>query len=467
MVSEQQTQIQQVIAVLRRDPSEGDEHFTDRVEELVGLCEAAGGEVKARIVQTRARVDGALYLGSGKIEEVRMAVEAQDADVVVFDAELSPGQVRNLEGRLPCRVIDRTQLILDIFAQRARSREGMLQVEIAQLQYLLPRLTGRGVELSRLGGGIGTRGPGESKLEMDRRRIRERISHLRERLKGLESRRDVQRNRRARSTPAVALVGYTNAGKTTLLKRWTEVRGSIPVTSGQNRLFDTLDPLARRVKSGATGEIVVLDTVGFVQNLPHLLVDAFRATLEEATAVDLVVHVVDAVNVTRERMETTYKVLEQLDALNRPVITLFNKADLLPAGTSPPPDVRASASIYASAETGMNIEAFYQLIDEYLGMDTVRLSVVSNNGEIDGLWSQLARMGRIVDVDHDPMAVHLDVERRIADRTRNQLLARYPDLFVQIEQREGESTLTPGSGQASQFMLDPDRESHQEGAQHD
>ncbi|QSO45507.1 GTPase HflX [Alicyclobacillus mengziensis] len=431
--AEREKPTQQVVVVVRRHPSEVDDRFTTRVEELVGLCEAAGGAVAAQVVQTRQTPDAALYIGTGKVEEVRLAVEANDADVVVFDDELSPGQVRNLESRLPCRVIDRTQLILDIFALRARSREGMLQVEIAQLQYLLPRLTGRGAELSRLGGGIGTRGPGESKLEMDRRRIRERISHLRERLKALEGRRSVQRNRRARSTPTVALVGYTNAGKTTLLRRWTQDRGSVPVATGHNRLFDTLDPLARRVKSGATGEIVVLDTVGFVQNLPHLLVDAFRATLEEATAVDLIVHVVDATSTSQEKMATTYKVLEELEALGRPVITLFNKADVLPEGASPPPDVRAFASIYASAETGMNMEAFYQLVDEHLGMDTVRLSVSSEHGDVDGLWSHLARVGRIVTVGEEPTMVQLDVERRVAERTRQQLLGWYPDLTVRIE----------------------------------
>jgi GTPase len=454
----QENRAQQVVVVIRRHPSEVDERFAERVDELVGLCEAAGGEVSTKVVQTRQTPDAALYIGTGKVEEVRMAVEANDAGVVVFDAELSPGQVRNLESHLPCRVIDRTQLILDIFALRARSREGMLQVEIAQLQYLLPRLTGRGAELSRLGGGIGTRGPGESKLEMDRRRIRERISHLRERLRGLEGRRTVQRNRRARSTPAVALVGYTNAGKTTLLRRWTQDRGSVPVAAGNNRLFDTLDPLARRVKSGATGEIVVLDTVGFVQNLPHLLVDAFRATLEEATVVDLIIHVVDATNTSPEKMATTYKVLEEVEALGRPVITLYNKADLLPEGTSPPPDVRASSSIYASAETGMNMEAFYRLVDEHLGMDTVRLSVSSENGDVDGLWSQLARVGRIVAVGaEESMTVQLDVERRVAERTRQQLLGAYPDLTVHIESRRtnGHVADAPTLGRAAQDSAPP------------
>jgi GTP-binding protein HflX len=205
--------VQKVILACRRHPGEREDAFHGRLEELVGLCEAAGGQVVQTFVQTRPDVDPGLYLGSGKVAEIAAAVDELEADVVVFDGELSPGQIRNLEGRIGCRVIDRTQLILDIFALRARSREGRLQVEIAQLQYLLPRLTGRGAELSRLGGGIGTRGPGETKLETDRRRIRQRIDHLRQELKLLHKTRSTQRARRAKSVPVVALVGYTNAGK--------------------------------------------------------------------------------------------------------------------------------------------------------------------------------------------------------------------------------------------------------------
>lgn len=434
---------QRVILVLRRGVSEDDARYQERVDELIGLCEAADGEVLAVFSQTRPTIDAALYIGSGKVAEVGQAAEAHSADVVVFDNELSPGQIRNLEHRLPCRVIDRTQLILDIFARRARSREGMLQVEIAQLQYLLPRLTGRGVELSRLGGGIGTRGPGETKLEMDRRRIRSRVRHLRELLKAVEGRRQVQRNRRARRTPSVAIVGYTNAGKTTLLGRWTRDKGLGDTSdAGHDRLFDTLDPLARRVKSGATGELVILDTVGFVQNLPHLLVDAFRATLEEATAVDLIIHVVDATNATRERMETTYEVLRQVDALSRPVITFYNKCDLIPDLPMPPPDIKAVTSIYGSAETGLNMDRLYRAIDEHLGMDTVHL-MISSDGQTEGtLWNELSRMGRIVDVDPNEageMAVQLAVERRVADRTMQQLLALHPELRVQIVGRLSET----------------------------
>lgn len=443
--------LQDVVVVLRRLSAETDDTFQERLDELIGLCEAAGGRVIAHVSQARDTIDRALYIGSGKVIEVAELALANDAQVIVFDNELSPGQIRNLEQQLPCRVIDRTQLILDIFALRARSREGMLQIEIAQLQYLLPRLTGRGVELSRLGGGIGTRGPGETKLEMDRRHIRERIRHLRERLKELEGRREVQRNRRSRSTPSVALVGYTNAGKTTLLQRWTADRGvTNGVEGGNSRLFDTLDPLARRVKSGATGELVILDTVGFVQNLPHLLVNSFRATLEEVTAVDLIIHVVDATHATQERLDTTYSVLREVDALGRPIVTFFNKSDVPMAASTPPPDVHAVASVYGSAMRGINMQALYQLVDELLGMDSVQLLVSSDLAESPELWQQLSRLGRVADVRQENagrLVVRLEVERRVAERTRNQLLADYPHLTVQIlvsNESEADSLTTAG-----------------------
>ncbi|MCL6453754.1 MAG: GTPase HflX [Alicyclobacillus sp.] len=430
--------LQGIVAVLRRTPDEGDDAFTERTAELIGLCEAAGAAVQRVVTQTRATADRTFYVGSGKVAEIGQAVEATGADVAVFDTELSPGQIRNLERELPCRVLDRTQLILDIFAQRARSREGMLQVEIAQLQYLLPRLTGKGVELSRLGGGIGTRGPGETKLEMDRRRIRERIGHLRAQLAELERRRAVQRGRRRRTTPTVALVGYTNAGKTTLLQRWTDDRGVRgTVEAGRDRLFDTLDPLARRVKSGATGELVVLDTVGFVQNLPHLLVDAFRATLEEAASVDLIVHVVDASHVTKERMETTYQVLGEIGALDRPVLTFYNKADLVDAAALPAPDVQAAASLYGSAQTGTGMDALYQAVDERLGMDRVSLWLSTRHALDAEVWSQLAKFGQVASAtssEDGATQIELRLERRIVERVRAWLGAQFPDVRVEADE---------------------------------
>jgi GTP-binding protein HflX len=386
--------VQKVILACRRHPGEREDAFHGRLEELVGLCEAAGGEVVQTFVQTRPDVDPGLYLGSGKVAEIAAAVDEFEADVVVFDRELSPGQVRNLEGRIGCRVIDRTQLILDIFALRARSREGRLQVEIAQLQYLLPRLTGRGAELSRLGGGIGTRGPGETKLETDRRRIRQRIDHLRQELKLLQKTRSTQRARRAKSVPVVALVGYTNAGKSTLLSRWTLDRGSKVEERGHDRLFDTLDPLARRVRCGSGEEMVLLDTVGFVQDLPHLLVEAFRATLEEVRAADLIVHVVDASTPTETRLTTTYQVLSEIGALDKPVITFFNKMDM--AAVEPPPDLRAVLSIYGSAATGANVAVLYDAVERQLGLDDVQLVV---RGPAETVFSaEVAARSRVLDV---------------------------------------------------------------------
>ncbi|GMA48876.1 hypothetical protein GCM10025857_02330 [Alicyclobacillus contaminans] len=323
-----------IVLACRRSPQETDEQFITRRDECIGLCEAAGAAVVAVFQQTRSSIDGAWYLGSGKISEMARYIEEHEVELAVFDGELSPGQVRNLEHHLGCRVLDRTQLILDIFALRAKSREGRLQVEIAQLQYLLPRLTGRGAEMSRLGGGIGTRGPGETKLEMDRRRIRQRIQHLRQALAHVRAHRETARRQRAKSVPVVALVGYTNAGKSTVMRRWLTDCGGTSVEAGNDRLFDTLDPLARRVQVGSTGQAVLLDTVGFVQNLPHLLVESFRATLEEVLAADLVVHVVDGTAATLQRMETTYQVLSEIGALDKPIITLFNKMDAV--GETPP-----------------------------------------------------------------------------------------------------------------------------------
>ncbi|MCL6599505.1 MAG: GTPase HflX [Alicyclobacillus macrosporangiidus] len=409
-------QTTRVVLGVRRLPREPERAFEARVAELMGLCEAAGATVCAVCTQTRERVDAALYLGSGKIGEIRAQVAACGAELVIFDGELSPAQVRNLENRLDCRVLDRTQLILDIFALRARTREGRLQVEIAQLQYLLPRLTGRGVEMSRLGGGIGTRGPGETKLETDRRRIRERIDRLREALADVRRTRRVQRARRNEAVPSVALVGYTNAGKTTLLARWTADRGAGDVPAGRERLFDTLDPIARRVRSSSSGELVLMDTVGFVQDLPHLLVDAFRATLEEVLAADLIVHVVDATGPVETRLETTYRVLGEIGALDKPVLTWFNKMDA--ARWQPAPDPHAAVTLYGSAASGEGVSAMYDAVDRLLALDPVEVHVAGPL-QAQEVWREIARAGAVTDVQElgpgEAEAV-VRVPRRWADR---------------------------------------------------
>ncbi len=260
------------------------------LDELAGLASAAGATIALRVLQERDRPDPATFLGRGKVETLAAACDEADVDLVVFDHELTPAQLRQIESRLEQKVVDRTQLILDIFASRARTREGRLQVELAQLKYLMPRLVGGSDWLSRLGGGIGTRGPGETKLEVDRRKIRQRISHLNSQLEEVRRRRVQLRERRHKaSVPTVALVGYTNAGKTTLFNL---LAGEHAVAS--DALFVTLDPLVRRVKLSDRRELLVSDTVGFIDRLPHTLVAAFRATLEEVVAADLLLHVIDA-----------------------------------------------------------------------------------------------------------------------------------------------------------------------------
>lgn len=413
--------VQNVILALLRGTHESNRDFAARQEELTGLCEAAGGRVLQTYVQERSQPDSATYLGSGKIGEIEQGVMQTDANLVVFGEDLSPGQVRNLEARLNCLVIDRTQLILDIFALRAKTREGRLQVEIAQLQYLMPRLTGRGREMSRLGGGIGTRGPGETKLESDRRRIRGRVSHLRDQLQKIRRQRTVQRDRRREHSLVVALVGYTNAGKTTLLKRWTEDRGGGALEGGNQRLFDTLDPLARRVRAGTQGELVLLDTVGFVSNLPHLLVDAFRATLEEVTAADLLVHVVDASYDPVQALRTTYQVLNEIGAMDKPVITFFNKVDL--TQSLPGPDVHAVQSIFGSALTGDHVDELYRAVEQRLELDPIQLSI---EGDIQSgqLWRDLAKSAKVLDskpISETRMQLLVEVERRFVNRIRDRL----------------------------------------------
>ncbi len=283
--------------------------------------------VAGKVIQKRPAPDPATYIGSGKVEELKEDVYEHDADLVVIDAELTPAQQRNLERRLEIKVIDRTALVLDIFARRAQTKEGRLQVELAQMTYLLPRLTGRGVWLSRLGGGIGTRGPGETKLEVDRRRIRKRITDLNREIAGISRHRSLQRTaRRDAQFPVVALVGYTNAGKSTLLNALTDAGVFV-----EDKLFATLDPTIRKVTLPNHRPVLLVDTVGFISRLPHQLVAAFRATLEEVTEADLLVHVVDASHVDwRDQIAAVNIVLKELDAADKPVVFAANKTDRLP-----------------------------------------------------------------------------------------------------------------------------------------
>src|SRR5688572_26984545 len=294
------------------------------LDELKGLAEAAGASVVLRVLQERPRPDPATFIGSGKVTTLAAACNEADVDVVIFDNELTPAQLRQLEETLERKVVDRTQLILDIFARRAKTREGKWQVELAQLKYLLPRLVGAGVMLSRLGGGIGTRGPGETKLETDRRRIRARIQSVQREIDQVRQRRAQLRERRQKhSVPTVALVGYTNAGKTTLFNRLTNERAD-----ASDALFVTLDPLVRQVRLPDRRELLVSDTVGFIDRLPHALVAAFRAPLEDAAEAELVLHVIDAASPEVERqMAAVRRVLDEVGAADVPLIDVYNKVD--------------------------------------------------------------------------------------------------------------------------------------------
>lgn len=294
------------------------------LDELAELADTAGAEVFGRMIQKRNSPDSATFIGLGKAQDLSMLAQEQDIDMVIFDDELSPAQQRNLEAHTGLKVIDRTALILDIFAQRARTKEGKLQVELAQLKYLLPRLTGQGAALSRLGGGIGTRGPGETKLEVDRRRIRKRINDLEQEINLVHKHRQLHRQSRLSiPLPVVSLVGYTNAGKSTLLNTLTN-----SAVLAEDKLFATLDPTTRKVTLPGGRDILLTDTVGFIQKLPHHLVAAFRATLEEVVEADLLLHVVDVSHpMVAEQNDAVYEVLRHLKAAEKPIITVLNKID--------------------------------------------------------------------------------------------------------------------------------------------
>ncbi|OGX16728.1 MAG: GTPase HflX [Omnitrophica WOR_2 bacterium GWF2_63_9] len=319
-----------VIEFDRRKPGRAHHAWSlsDEASELEELARSAGCEVAGSVPVRRHDPIAGTLIGSGKLEEIHQQVHDTKARVVVFNEELSPAQQRNIEDIVGIKTIDRTQLILDIFAQRAKSQEGKVQVELAQLRYLLPRLVGKGVLLSRLGGGIGTRGPGEQKLEVDRRRIRERISRLNRELVKLGSRREATRQRRKDArVPVVALVGYTNAGKTTLLNRLTGAQ-----SPAEQRLFTTLDPLARRLRLSGDLTVVLTDTVGFLHRLPHHLIEAFTATLEETRDADLLLHVVDASHPQAlEQIEAVEDVLRALQLETKPLVTALNKCDQVTA----------------------------------------------------------------------------------------------------------------------------------------
>lgn len=360
---------------------EAEPNTEESLEELATLADSAGATVLGRLIQARPTMDAATLVGSGKVAEIRQRVEGDEIDTVIFDHELTPTQLRNLERRLEVKVIDRTQLILDIFARRARTREGQLQVELAQLNYLLPRLAGRGTQMSRLGGGIGTRGPGETQLETDRRRIGRRIAKLKSEIERVWATRGVQRSQRqAVPLSTISLVGYTNAGKSTLFNRLTGAG-----VLADAKMFATLDPTVRQIRLPSQRRVLLSDTVGFIRNLPTTLVDAFRATLEEVTAAALLLHVVDVTSPNAaEQTAHVLKVLGEIGAENTPQILVLNKSDRLldPDGARDLETLthrllgetarrNETGAALISGQTGQGLNELLELIDKRLVQDPV------------------------------------------------------------------------------------------------
>ncbi len=343
---------------------EGDD-TCDSLTELGELVQTAGAEVVGTAVQNRENIHPGTYVGTGKLQEIRQMITELHATGIVCDDELSPAQLRNMEEALECKVMDRTLIILDIFAARASTSEGKIQVELAQLRYRLSRLTGLGTSLSRLGGGIGTRGPGEKKLEMDRRLIKARLSQLKRELEEVRQHREITRGQRSRNRVRVAaIVGYTNAGKSTLLNRLTNAD-----VLEEDKLFATLDPTTRNWKLDSGQEILLTDTVGFIRKLPHHLVEAFRSTLEEAKYADFIIHVVDASNPQREKqMHIVYETLQNLGITGKKVITLFNKQDKIMENEDLR-DFQADRTLKISAVTGQGLEELKTVLEEMLRED--------------------------------------------------------------------------------------------------
>jgi GTP-binding protein HflX len=387
------------------------------LDELEGLAEAAGGRVVLRMLQDRPKPDPATFIGAGKVSSLAAACDEADVDVVIFDNELSPAQLRQLEERLERKVIDRTQLILDIFARRARTREGKWQVELAQLKYLLPRLAGSSAALSRLGGGIGTRGPGETKLESDRRRIRVRIQAIQREIEQVRQRRSQLRERRHKqSVPTVALVGYTNAGKTTLFNRLTD-----ETAVASNALFVTLDPLVRRVRLPDNRELLVSDTVGFIDRLPHALVAAFSATLEEVAEADLILHVIDAGSPERDRQVAAVRsVLEEVGASGVPTVAVYNKIDTITMDERRRLREADPSAALIAATIGVGVGELLQMIASRLALDTRRVTITFDSGkEFDR--QQIGRLYRVARVishvaTNGKVVIEADVPRRFIER---------------------------------------------------
>jgi len=414
---------ERVITVGVDSPARSEIEIEDSLDELDALASSAGAQVAGRIQQRLKSVDPRTYVGRGKAAEIRELASQRDATVAIFDEPLSPGQARNLENELKLRVLDRSQLILDIFAQRARTREGKLQVEIAQLSYLQPRLTRQWSHLSRqtggsgAGGRIGTRGPGETQLEVDRRRIRERLSRLKARLRDVERSRSIQRQRRLDVPYAtVALVGYTNSGKSTLMNAMTGAG-----VEAANRPFSTLDPTIRRLQLPGNLQVMLADTVGFIHRLPHTLIEAFKATLEEVRTADLLLHVVDASStLLDEQIRVVDQVLEEIGAHDKPRLLVMNKADLLETA----PHRFGADAVAISALKATGLDELRAAIARALGLmrEEVALTLPAARGD---LIAMARRDGEIVAEDYadDVVAMRARVSAAVAGRLRKAALS--------------------------------------------
>jgi GTPase len=386
----------------------------ESLDELASLAVSAGGNVVARLVQEREHYNPAYLIGTGKLRELEETCQELQAEVVIFDENLAPAQQRNIEGKIGRKVIDRTQLILDIFASRARTREGKLQVELAQLNYMLPRLAGHGVELSRLGGGIGTRGPGETKLETDQRRIHKRIHKIKIDLEHVRSHRGLHRaHRHSIPVPTVSLVGYTNAGKSTLFNALTQAGA---FASAQ--LFATLDPLLRRIKLPSNREVILSDTVGFIHKLPTTLVSAFRATLEEVAQADLLLHVIDVSSPHRQQQrEAVIQILDELKLSAKPLLEVYNKSDLSQPGAGL---FSQANSLSISAIQGTGLDSLLRKIDELLSCDPLvraKFLFKQTNGN---LLSNLYSCSRLIERSYvdDQVLIEVEAPQSVVDRLK-------------------------------------------------
>ncbi len=395
-------EIEEKVLLIGVSEQEGDD-AEDSLTELAELVKTAGATVVGTLIQKRELIHPGYYVGTGKVQEIQELIEQTGATGIVCDDELTPAQLRNLEDALDTKVMDRTLIILDIFAARATTSEGKIQVELAQLKYRLGRLTGMGTAMSRLGGGIGTRGPGEKKLEVDRRLIKDRIAQLNRELKEVRQHREVTRAQRAKNhVPVAAIVGYTNAGKSTLLNRLTDA-GVLE----EDKLFATLDPTTRVLELPGRQEILLTDTVGFIRKLPHHLIEAFKSTLEEAKYADYIIHVVDSSNPQMEKqMHIVYETLSDLEVKDKPIVTLFNKQDKR-TDDEPLRDMKADHVLHISAAKGEGLDEVKELLCELLRENKILLERLISYQDA-GIIQQIRKQGELLKEEYRPEGIYIE-----------------------------------------------------------